>query len=172
MYLIDVYWHAHRSKQSQEWREWREHGRLSAARRDRSEMRQKWSDVDAPGQSCSSVADNKDIQANQNTHWSTRTFNSDSDSWWGWGADVSPSQRPFNEDRQCCLQLSRGRRGKRGGGGRAARDRRPFQLTVPPSEGLANRWSIHEWNLPHTWVNLIFPSKPWASRGHLTSEVG
>lgn len=82
---------------------------------------------------------------------------------------MSPSQRPFNEDRQCCLQLSRGRRGKRGGGGRAARDLRPFQPTVPPSEGLANRCSIHEWNLPHTWVNLIFPSKPWASRGHLTS---
>lgn len=99
-------------------------------------------------------------------------INSDSNSWWGWGADVSPSQRPFNEDRQYCLQLSRGRKRKRGGGDQAARDLWPFQLIVSPSEGVADRWWINELNLSHTWVNLIFPSKPWASRVHLTSEVG
>lgn len=77
------YWHAHRSKQSQEWRE-------VPHRTDESlvadEIVVKWNISDYTWTFLDKLqlgADNKDIQANHNTHWSRNTLNSDSDAWRG-----------------------------------------------------------------------------------------
>lgn len=35
---------------------------------------------------------------------------------------------------------------------------------------MADRWWIIEFNLSKSWVDLIFPSKPWASSVHLIWE--